>query len=99
MAIQFAKLVQKTYSTEDGQFNLYRMRCSGGAWESAVYVGDNPPKALKTVEYQLSGHWYNHPEHGKQFMIESYRRPEDPLKGERSVLNKSIKNIDQGRTG
>lgn len=99
MAVQFAKLVQHTYSSDDGKFNLYRMRCTGGAWETAVYVGDNPPKALKTVEYKLYGKWVKHPTHGNEFFIESYQRADkDELKPERPILNKAIKHIDKGQT-
>lgn len=74
MAIQFAKLVQKTFSHENGTFHLYRMRCTGGEWASAVYIGEDPPPARKTVEYQLTGEWVNHPKHGRQFNIQRYQR-------------------------
>lgn len=96
--IQFGKLVQRTFSSEDGQFNLYRLHCTGGKWSSAVYIGDKPPKALKTVEYQLHGNWNTHPRYGRQFVIDSHQRADkDPHKTERSILNRSIKTIEQGR--
>lgn len=76
MTILIAKLPRKTFSSADGAFNLYFMRIAGGQWESAVYIGDSPPKALKTVEYQLTGEWEVNERNrsGKQFRIHSWQR-------------------------
>ena len=99
MAIQFGKLVKQIYSSSNGMFNVYQLRCGGGRYETAIFVGDQPPKALKTVEYQLQGRWENHPKYGQQFLIETYQRSnfEPQFQKEHELLNRSIKAIDLGR--
>lgn len=95
MSIQFAHLIHKTFTNDEGSFHLYRMRCHGGRWYSAIYIGNNPPKALKTVEYELTGEWQTHPTYGKQFRIQEYKRSEriNHLE-ERSIVRHAIKKLD-----
>lgn len=73
-AILIAKLPKRTFVSEDGEFNLYLMRMAGGHWGSAVYIGTDAPKPMKTVEYQLHGEWYTDRRGKDQFRIHAYKR-------------------------
>lgn len=86
--ILVAKLYRRTYVSDDGEFNLYTLRLPGGRWGSALYIGPDAPKALKTVEYQLTGRWERSDRcrEGRQFRISSYRRMEKQSREEREEL-------------
>ena len=74
MEILFGKLVEKKATSADGNFHLYRLRRHGGDFFNAVYVGQDAPKALKSVELQLNGKWVKHPKFGNQFQISKWAR-------------------------
>lgn len=73
MAIIIGKLVQRTFSSEDGEFHLYRAKAGGESF-TAVYIGQEAPQARKTVEVVLFGAWKNHPRYGRQFQIRRFER-------------------------
>lgn len=77
-AILIAKLPKRTFVSEDGEFNLYLMRMAGGHWGSAVYIGTDAPKPMKTVEYQLHGDWRVDKRGRDQFYIHHYTRYKKP---------------------
>lgn len=94
MTIQIGKLKKKIFTSDDGRYHIYQLRCHGGEWMGAVYKGDNPPKALKTVNYQLTGYWENHPRHGKTFIIENaVRAKPQSSDGEKRVLVSALKRL------
>ena len=94
MTIQFGKLVRKTFTSPDGLFHAFRLRCRGGEWVNANCRGENPPEALQTVEYELHGDWSTHPTYGKIFVIRAYRRaPKEDHQEEREPLIGSLKTL------
>lgn len=98
MPIQFGKLRRKNHQSKDGNFHVYWLRCHGGDCFNAIYRGDNPPKALKSVEYKLIGEWERHPLFGKQFVIERYERAalQSP-NPEAGLVSKLSRQIGSGR--
>lgn len=94
MTIQFGKLLSKTFESEDKKYHVFKLRCHGGHYTTAIYRGIDAPTALKTVEYELHGGWTTHPKYGKQFRIDQYRRavkPDHP--DERPPLLGSLKKV------
>lgn len=97
MSVQFAKLTKETFTSDNGEFHIYAMRCHGGEMAKAVYVGEDAPKPLKTAEYQLTGDWVNHPRFGRQFEIRKYERVKKAVVEEvldRRALADSRKRLD-----
>lgn len=77
--IIFGKLKNTIYSNDF--YFVFSLVVHGGKKCSAIYDGNSPPKALKSVEYQLHGKWVKSKKYGKQFHIYSFKRSE--------VLNQS----------
>lgn len=88
MTIIIGKLVKRTFSSENGEFHLYRAK-AGGETFTAVYTGQEAPPARKTVEVVLYGDWKTHPRYGRQFQIlrfETYQRQAPSAEGEKDVI-------------
>ena len=68
--IKICKILNKIYNKED--YYIF----SGWCGESIVlvYVGDDPPEPLKTVDYQVVGEMVNHKKYGKQLIITDYKK-------------------------
>ena len=70
MSIRICKILKLIYNKDD----YYIFSAFSGESFAAVYIGDNPPKPLKTVEYQINGEISKHAKYGKQFKIEAYKK-------------------------
>lgn len=95
MAIQSGKLLKKFFSSDDNAFHAFSLKCHGGQYTTAVYIGTNPPKPLKSVNYLLKGEWITHPKHGKQFKIISYEREQLVNNQETKIVVNSIKRLGE----
>ena len=94
MDIQIGKLKKKVFTSKDGWYHVYRLRCHGGVWTGAVYRGNCPPEALESVDYQLFGRWETHPKYGRTFNIREARKMKSTKHaGERKVLLGALKHI------
>ena len=92
--ILIGKLIQKTYSKD--KFHLYRFRKNGGKVVSMIFNGENPPKPLKTIEYQVTVTESESAKHGKQYTIVDIERFEKRGYSDRqetAILNDQIKAI------
>lgn len=81
MDILFGKLVKLIFESLEKDYFVYKLRIHGGEYANAVMRGSaipncTPPKALKTVEYELRGFWCQHRRYGKQFEIVYWKRAE-----------------------
>lgn len=97
MAIQYGKLISRNYQNEAGTFHLYSLKCFGGKYSSAIYIGKDAPKPLKTVLYELHGDWEWGPKGQRRFRIQHYyRAPEitpEEVEADRPILVRSIKKL------
>jgi hypothetical protein len=70
MAIRICKLTKLIFNKDD----FYIFAAFSGEHLTVTYEGDNPPKVLKTVEYQIHGEISNHHKYGKQLKADSYKK-------------------------
>jgi hypothetical protein len=70
MAIRICKLTRLVFNK--GDFYIFAAFC--GEHLTVTYEGDNPPKVLKTVEYQIEGEIVNNKKHGKQLVVRTYKK-------------------------
>lgn len=72
--IVYGRVTHYIFQSEDKSYYILAITKHGGGKMVATYAGTEPPKPLKTVEYEFRGELYNHPKYGKQFKIESFER-------------------------
>ena len=99
MAIQFGKLIDKRFTSDNGEFHVYRLRCHGGEHCMAVYRGESAPPARKTVELELSGEWVKHPEYGRQFEFSDWKKSNVRSlveQGHARQLHGALRNVGEG---
>jgi hypothetical protein len=70
MTIRICKLTRLVFNKDD----FYIFAAFSGEHLTIEYTGDNPPKLLKTVEYQIHGEFKTHKKYGKRFIMESYKK-------------------------
>ena len=68
--IKICKILKKIYNKED--YYIFSGWC--GESITLVYVGDEPPEPLKTVDYQINGEMVKHKKYGKQLIISDYKK-------------------------
>ena len=91
--IVYGKVTHTIFRSEDGGFHIFNIRCHGGKPLVATYYGEDPPKPLKTVEYEFRGEEVEHPKYGKQLAVDSYRRSD--VKGEGIRGNSKLRKLEQ----
>jgi len=69
--IVFGRLTKLIYENKD--YFVYQFRKTGGEHIVATYKGENPPKARKTVDLQISAD-YKKTKYGKTYSIKEWRR-------------------------
>ena len=63
--IKICKILKQIYNKDD--YYIFSGWC--GESITLVYVGDEPPETLKTVDYKLIGEFVKHKKYGKQFIV------------------------------
>lgn len=91
--VVFGKVTHSIFDSEDGTFHIFNIRRHGGQPLVAVYRGENPPKAMKTIEYEFHGEEVKHPKYGTQLEVHSYCRSH--AKGESKVGNRRLRKLEQ----
>ena len=70
MTIRICKLTRLIFNDDD----FYVFAAFSGEHFTVTYEGDNPPKVLKTVEYQIQGDMVKHKKYGKQLVASKYKK-------------------------
>lgn len=91
--IVFGKVTHDIFHSQDGMYHVFNIRRHGGQFLVATYVGDDPPKPMKTVEYEFRGDEIDHSKYGKQLSVTTYRR--STVKGEPKSINRKLKKFEQ----
>ena len=68
--IKICKILKQIYNKED--YYIFSGWC--GEAIVLVYVGDNPPALLKTIDYKVTGEMVKHKKYGKQLIISDYEK-------------------------
>lgn len=91
--IVYGKVTHDIYHSPDGTFHIFNIRRHGGQPLVATYHGEDPPKPLKTVEYEFRGEETVHPRYGKQLAVDTYTRSD--VKGEVRRGNAKMRRLEQ----
>ena len=70
MSIRICKLTRLIFNKDD----FYIFAAFSGEHFTVTYEGNNPPKVLKTVQYQMEGEIGNHKKYGKQLVVRKYKK-------------------------
>ena len=68
--IKICKILKQIYNKED--YYIFSAWC--GEDLILVYVGDDPPELLKTVDYKVTGEMVKHRKYGKQLIVSDYEK-------------------------
>tara|TARA_R110000850_G_scaffold272367_1_gene407499 strand:+ start:572 stop:835 length:264 start_codon:yes stop_codon:yes gene_type:complete len=68
--IKICKILKKIYSVDD--YYVFSGWCGDSL--TIVYKGKEPPKALKTVDYQITGEYQYSKKYGKQLLVSDYKK-------------------------
>ena len=68
--IKICKILKQIYSNDD--YYIFSGWC--GQALTVIYIGDDPPKPLKTVDYQLTGEMKFDKKHGNQLIVSEYKK-------------------------
>lgn len=91
--IVYGKVTHSIFDSTDGNYHIFNILKYGGKPLVATYVGDNPPKPMKTVEYEFRGEEVIHPKYGKQFSVDTYAR--STVKGRTRGASRKIQDLDK----
>ena len=70
MSILVGKITKEIYSNVENGYYIYEFDRNS----TAIYKGDKPPQALKTVSYSLLGEWEKVPKYGRQFKFHKWEK-------------------------
>lgn len=68
--IKICKILKRIYNADD--YYIFSAYC--GEHLTVIYKGKEPPKPLKTVEYQVTGEYQYSKSYGKQLLISEYKK-------------------------
>lgn len=68
--IKICKITKQIYNKD----NYYIFAAWCGEHITLIYKGDEPPKPLKTVEYQVMGDYQLNKKYGKQLTVREYKK-------------------------
>lgn len=72
--IIIGKVTHVIFTSADGGYHIFNVLVHGGKPRVATYVGIDPPKPMKTIQYEFRGEEATHPKYGKQFSVSAYVR-------------------------
>lgn len=94
--IIYGKVTHDIFHSIDGTFHIVAVLRDGHKRTlPAVYVGEDPPKPLKTVSYEFRGEEEDHPKYGKRFRIDTFKRSDVKMKTPFDSLNRHTKRVEQ----